>query len=195
MMKSVIAFAAGVLLGSGATYILLKEHFDNKSQEEIDSVIQAFRGDEPEPEPENEPEPIPFTETSSIDNMREEYKVNFVNYRTTVPSEAKTKEEEMKERARSIPHVVSQSEVNHDEYDDCELIYYADGTLADPKDNVITDIRSMVGDALEHFHDNIEDGESVFVSDDRLKICYEIVRDSRTYKEVVGVDPPGKGGD
>lgn len=191
-MKEGIIFAAGALTGSAAAYIFLKEKFAQKSQDEIDSVIQAFRGEEPQSVIENPAEPAQsFTEKSSIDEMTATYQTKLRDYRKAF--EAKTKEDEMRERTASIPYVISPSEVNFDEYDSTELIYYADGVLADTDDHVVTDIPGMVGDALQHFGEYEDD--SVLVNNDRLKLCIEIIRDSRTYKDVTGVAPPDGGGD
>lgn len=190
-MREGIIFAAGALTGSAAAYIFLKEKFAQKSQEEIDSVIQAFRGDEPQTVNDPEESAQSFTETSSIVEMKETYQTKLQDYRKAF--EAKTKEDEMRERAASIPYVISPSEANFDEYDSAELIYYADGTLADVDDTIVTDIPGMVGDALEHFGEYEEN--SVLVNNDRLKLCIEIIRDSRTYEEVTGVAPSDKGGD
>lgn len=190
-MKEGIIFAAGALTGSAAAYIFLKEKFAQKSQEEIDSVIQAFRGDEPQTANDPEEPAQSFTETSSIDDMKATYQTKLRDYRKAF--EAKTKEDEMRERTASIPYVISPSEVNFDEYDSAELIYYADGVLADTDDHVVTDIPGMVGDALQHFGEYEDD--SVLVNNDRLKLCIEIIRDSRTYKDVIGAAPPDGGGD
>lgn len=190
-MREGIIFAAGALTGSAAVYIFLKEKFAQKSQEEIDSVIQAFRGDEPQTANDPEESTQSFTETSSIDDMKATYQTKLQDYRKAF--EAKTKEDEMRERAASIPYVISPSEANYDEYDSMDLIYYADGVLADGGDNVVTDIPGTVGDALKHFGEYEDD--SVIVNNDRLKLCIEIIRDSRTYEEVTGVAPPDKGGD
>lgn len=189
-MKQVLCFAAGALVGSAAAYIFLKEHFASKAQEEIDSVVQAFRGDQDEEERKVESKP-PILETSSIDDMRESYQTKLRDYRSSF--EAKSKEDEMKERAASIPRVISPSEVNFDEYDSMELIYYADGVLASPDDEIIDDIPDMVGDALKHFGEYEED--IVLVNNDRLKLCIEISRDTRNYSDVAGGTPLYKGGD
>ena len=193
MMKQVIAFAAGVLVGSGTACVLLKEYFSNKAQEEIDSVVKAFRDDnQANMDIEDiSNKTIPTVETSSIDNMKDVYNVKLLDYRSTF--EGKSKEDEMRERATSIPYVISPAEVNFDEYDSSELIYYADGVLAYPDDTIVTDIFGTVGNALNHFGEYEED--TVLVNNDRLKLCIEITKDSRKYVDVTGDTPPNKGGD
>ena len=41
-LKDIIIFVAGALTGAGATYLGLKKHFENKANEEIESVKRAF---------------------------------------------------------------------------------------------------------------------------------------------------------
>lgn len=70
-----------------------------------------------------------------------------------------------------------------DGYERISLTYYADGVLADEDNEPVDDIEEIVGDGLEHFGEYEED--SVFVRNDAKKCDYEILRDLRTFAEVV----------
>ena len=70
-------------------------------------------------------------------------------------------------------------------YDTVSLTYYADGVLTDIYDNIIEDADDLVGeDSLNHFGEYEDD--SVFVRNDAKETDYEILRDERTYSDVMG---------
>lgn len=73
-----------------------------------------------------------------------------------------------------------------DEYERISLTYYADGILADDRDDPILNAGEIVGfEALDSFDEYEED--TVFVRNDITRCCYEIIRDKRTFGEVTGV--------
>lgn len=80
-----------------------------------------------------------------------------------------------------------------DEYDDYETIsltLYADGTLTDDNDEVLSEdeIEEIIGkDSLNHFGEYEED--SVFVRNDARKCDYEILKSLEDYAEVLARKP------
>ena len=74
----------------------------------------------------------------------------------------------------------------NEEYDQIDLTLYADGILADDKDDVID--KEVVGDALDHMGEF--DDDIVHVQDDEKKRYYEITVDNRSYEEATGREPP-----
>lgn len=96
-----------------------------------------------------------------------------------------------KENKRSMirPHIIPLEEFDTFGYDTATLTYYSDGVLADEWDRVIKNADEIVGDDFEeHFGDDNDDGDAVYVRNDELKIDYEILRDLQTYAEAVGND-------
>ena len=74
------------------------------------------------------------------------------------------------------------------DYDIVSLTYYADGVLADDRGEKVDDISDKVGsDFHRHFGEYEED--SVFVRNHKLKCDYEILKDLRTYAEVLALRP------
>lgn len=73
-----------------------------------------------------------------------------------------------------------------EEYDQIELTLYADGILADDKDDVVD--KEVVGDALDHIGEF--DDDIIHVQDDEKKRYYEITVDNRSYEDVTGREPP-----
>ena len=73
-----------------------------------------------------------------------------------------------------------------EEYERISLTYYADGILADDRDDPILNAGEIVGfEALDSFGEYEED--TVFVRNDATRCDYEIIRDKRTFGEVTGV--------
>ena len=71
-------------------------------------------------------------------------------------------------------------------YDTITLTAYSDGTIANYADDELEDPESTVGeDILNKFGDE----DVVYIRNDRLKADFEVVRDNRTYVEVVGDSP------
>ena len=87
------------------------------------------------------------------------------------------------------PYVISADRYGeYDSYSCINLTYYeGDCTLADSADEVIEDIEKVVGDALDHFGDDPNDPDTVFVRNERYMTDYEINRDDRTYLEMCGI--------
>ena len=87
------------------------------------------------------------------------------------------------------PYVISADRYGeYDSYSCINLTYYdGDCTLADSSDAVIEDIEKVVGDALDHFGDDPNDPDTVFVRNERYMTDYEINRDDRSYLEMCGI--------
>lgn len=87
------------------------------------------------------------------------------------------------------PYVISADRYGeYDSYSCINLTYYdGDCTLADSSDTVIEDIEKVVGDALDHFGDDPNDPDTVFVRNERYMTDYEINRDERSYLEMCGI--------
>lgn len=99
--------------------------------------------------------------------------------------------EESHQQSSELPYVISPNEL--DEYDDYETIsltLYADGTLTDDNDEVLSEdeIEEIIGkDSLNHFGEYEED--SVFVRNDARKCDYEILKSLEDYAEVLARKP------
>lgn len=87
------------------------------------------------------------------------------------------------------PYVISPEEFGEMEgYLQCSLTYYMDGVLTDEDDHIIDDADDIVGvDFYKHFGEYEDD--SVFVRNDGKKHDYEILKDFRSYSDVVKNNP------
>jgi hypothetical protein len=87
------------------------------------------------------------------------------------------------------PYVIQPEEFGeYSDYETISLTYYADGILADDMDEIIGDAADIVGANFMDHYGEYED-DTVFVRNDKRMCDYEIQRDERDYKEVVGDYP------
>lgn len=73
-------------------------------------------------------------------------------------------------------------------YETIELTYYADGVMTDDNEEIVAADEIVGMDPAEHFGEYEDD--SVHIRDNRLKIDYEILRDSRAYSDVFSINSP-----
>lgn len=85
-------------------------------------------------------------------------------------------------------YVISQEEYmqNDPEHEQATLTYYADDTLADERDDVIDDVKRVVGeDCFGQFGVGSSDDNVVHVRNNRLRMDFEIIQSDRTYAQDV----------
>lgn len=190
-------FMAGATVGSVATWLYLKKHYEQIAQEEIDSVKAVFaerknveytsKSDPDEQKDKQHKADIAKLKPDLVDYAAKLQKEGYVNY-----TEHSAKNNDEKEKGDSMhdePYVISPEEFGEsNNYEQINLTYYSDGVLADDSDEVMDDIEGTVGeDFADHFGDYEDD--SVHIRNDRLRCDYEILKDNRTYDEVVGERP------
>lgn len=167
-----LSFAAGGAIGFAAANKLMKDKYEQLVQDEIDSVKSAFRKEHPLPEKKQKP--------TKEERRQYSQRVNELGY-----------SEETKPAPDREPHVISPDEFgDQDGYDEISLTYYADGTVTDDNDRAMDEdeIEESIGkESLSHFGEYEDD--SVFVRNDRLKVDYEILKDERTYADILREKP------
>lgn len=175
-ITNLFIFAAGAAIGSAVTWKILKTKYERLAQEEIDSVKEVFSRR--------------AKQTDELaDNVDQDRYENILKDEGYVQS-SDIEEKEVPSKMRAVkPYVITPEEFgDQDGYDISTLTYYSDGVLTDDFDEVIEDIEGLVGeDSLEHFGEYEDD--SVFVRNDISRTDYEILRDERSYSEVVGTSP------
>lgn len=169
----IVFFSAGGALGFIAANALMKGRYERLVQDEVESVKAAFKRERARTD--GKPE-------KPSEKERRDYakRVSNLGYA-----------KEAKPKPAFGPRVISPDDFGEmEEYDEISLTCYADGTLADDNDRAMgeDEIEETVGrDSLTRFGEYEED--SVFVRNDRLKADYEILRDTRTYAEVLKDKP------
>ena len=178
------AFSLGAAAGSVVAWRILKDKYERIAQEEIDSVKETFynRLKEVEKNKEASTEIAPNETQDEVEDSNK-YESAVRDYNTVSTTLIREKKEDKKVNG---PYVISPDEYGEDEEYECEsLTYYADGVLTDEVDEIIENVDDIVGEeSLNHFGDNDGDEDSVFVKNDRLKCYYEILRDTREYKDI-----------
>lgn len=182
------AFISGVVIGYASSWYFTKKKYEQIANEEIESVKERFsyktsseehskdgdkknknwkEGYDEETTDQEKPEISEYTKKLNTEG--------YTNYSTNEKS--------------SKPYVISPEQFGeNDEYDRISLTYYSDSVLADENDEIMDDTEDSVGsDFMNHFGEYEDD--SVFVRNDRLKVDYEILLDSRPYYHVLKEKP------
>lgn len=183
---AIVSFGLGAAVGTGATYIYIKK----KYAQTVNDEIEAIRAKYAKPNSEEEVEAEPVVENSKGEELAKknlnkpdisEYAKQLrdngyrVNYSDSEPEE------------RKFVSYIEPDEFGADgEYDSVSLTYYADGVLADDMDEIVDDFIDIVGNFTTHFGEYEDD--VVYVRNDDRETYYEIVRDLRKYKDLIGDD-------
>lgn len=180
-------FVFGAAVGSAVTWQYTKKFYEQRAQEEIDSVKETYgKKVVPAQVEADTDEKEAATVVDGVDD-----KPDILHYAEILKHEKYTTGDESP-TAENKPYVISPDEFGEfEEYDRISLTYYADQVLADENDDKIKDVDEVIGvESLTHFGEYEDD--SVFVRNDRLKCDYEILMDSRTYSEVLKQKPHQK---
>lgn len=195
---NVFMFAAGAVIGSAATWFVLKNKYEQRVQEEVESVKEALSGltnnveesaEETESEDEEDAEEyhqVNWDELEDLDEEETDEELEEYANLTNLYSSEKGGAEKVKTKK---PYVISPYDFGEiDEYHKIDLTYYADGVLEDEDGEIVSDIDELIGvDSLNTFGEYEDD--AVFVRNERLMTDFEILKDYRTYKEATGNSP------
>ena len=177
-----LIFAIGAAVGSIVTWKLVKTKYEKICDEAIEDVKKVYS------QRKSNAEELRNQASELLNEVRkenakkdddqdlEEYEKITTNYMNEKEEDDMTYE----------PHVIPPDDFGEKfGYDTVSLTYYADGILTDIYDNIIEDVDDLVGeDSLNHFGEYEDD--SVFVRNDAKETDYEILRDERTYSDVMG---------
>ena len=193
-LSSVIIFCGGVFIGGFLTWDFFKTKYEKIAGEEIASVKETFEHRESRPDKNYEVEEAlkgndeyvnvsPGVAERIIRIIDSNGYRNYSNTAIETDKKGGTADMELKQ-----PYVITpeQYEDNVD-YTKVSLTWYNDEVLEDDWGNVL-DPDDVIGrDALKTFGQYEKD--SVFVRDDDEQIDYEVLLDTRSYKETYGHDP------
>lgn len=205
---NVLMFAAGAVIGSAVTWKIVSSKYEKLIQEEIDSVKEAFAGNEidipkektenteDEEEPQSQQRRINWAELEDLEEEEEEeeyepdeadieqYEQLTANYST---------EKGGAETMSKVPYVIAPYDFGElDGYHTIELTYYADDVLEDDSYAIVTDRDELIGPkALYTFGEYEED--AVFVRNEYLQTDFQILKDYRTYEEARNIKPQSGG--
>ena len=172
-----MSFVAGALVGSAASWLILKKKYEKITQEEIKSVKEAFSqklvDDMAREWEENNEEAVLAEEFAEVEAREKEYH--------KILKETGYAGEELKEP--NYIQIISPVDLGSmDDYDIVSLTYYADEVLADDDGNIIDPADTVGAFALTQFGEY--DDDAIHVRNGKLKIDYEVLLDERYYSEV-----------
>lgn len=172
-------FTAGAAIGSLAAFVITKNKYIAIAKEEFEDMSKYYE------------EKLEKFRNESSENTKDGLKVIVTKAEPDVyeylqkVSDLGYTEEKGDPRAIGKPYVITPDEFDTIDYETVSLTYYADGVLADDMDDIVEDVDDIVGsDSLNHFGEYEDDGDIVFVRNDRMKVDYEICRDLRNYSDV-----------
>ena len=193
-LSSVIIFCGGVFIGGFLTWDFFKTKYEKIADEEIASVKETFEHREPRPDDNYKAEEAlkgsdeyinvsPGVAERIIKIIDSNGYRNYSNTAIETDKKGGTADMELKQ-----PYVITpeQYEDNVD-YTKVSLTWYNDEVLEDDWGNVLDPDDVIGSDALKTFGQYEKD--SVFVRDDDEQIDYEVLLDTRSYKETYGHDP------
>lgn len=182
-LSSVIVFCGGVFIGGFLTWDFFKTKYEKIANEEIASVKETFEHREHKSEKDYEIEEDLKAKAAYINIIDATGYKNYSNVPIETDKKGGTADMELKQ-----PYVITpeQYEDNVD-YTKVSLTWYNDEVLEDDWGNVLDPDDVIGSDALKTFGQYEKD--SVFVRDDDEQIDYEVLLDTRSYKETYGHDP------
>lgn len=169
-MKALLMFAAGCGLGYLIAAKTLSDKYDQRAQEEINTVKDALW---------KRHEGVPANDGKSD---AQEYEERVVDLGYSQP---------IRPDKDPAPYVISPDIFgNRKDYEQITLTYYSDDVLTADDDRPIADdmVEQMIGkESLQHFGEYEDD--TVLVRNERLKVDYEVVREYISYKDFLSDQP------
>lgn len=186
-LTNIIIFAAGAVIGSVATWKLVKTKYEMKADQEIESMKEYYHNKklkETKESIDNVSDNIKKIREST-DKAVEAYKNYAQKYTSQQLIKPETRlEEEDEEEEMTKPYIITPEEFADSEYAVESLTYYTDGIIENDYGETWSDdeIEFLIGsDFAEHFGEYEQD--SVYVRNEYKEIDYEILRDTRSYSE------------
>jgi hypothetical protein len=177
-LAGALAFVAGAAIGSVVTWKLVKAKYKKIADEEIESVINEFRGKQQETTETSKEDISDESEEEDPSELRQQY--------TDIIGTCEYGKAFEGEKFTDI-FVISPDDYVNCEYDTTGLTYYADKVLTYEDGKVVECPESIIGPCALNIFD--EEGEdSVYVRNDKLEKVFEIMLDYRRYEDVVQKD-------
>lgn len=166
ILSNILMFAAGAAVGSVVTWKLMQVKCEQRIQEEVESVREAFDKLEDITDEEDEPDENKIVEGIIREN----------NY------DGQNEGEEVQDDMVS-PYVITYDDFAENGYEGESLYYFTDGVVTDLMYNEIENADELIGDDFaEHFGEEEED--TVYIRNDKLKTDFEVLKDERRFSEV-----------
>lgn len=182
-LSSVIIFCGGVFIGGFLTWDFFKTKYEKIADEEIASVKETFEHRESRPDKNYKVEEELKGNDAYVNIIDSNSYRNYSNITIETNKKGGTADMEL-----NHPYVITPEQYEDNaNYTKVSLTWYNDEVLEDDWGNVLDPDDVIGSDALKTFGQYEKD--SVFVRDDDEQIDYEVLLDTRSYKETYGHDP------
>lgn len=192
-----LMFTAGAAIGSVVTWKILESKYEQRMQEEIETVKEALIAmnnaceestDEETEDEEASSDDYHQVNWDELEDLNEEEDEELEEYAELTNLYSNEKGGAEKVRVKK-PYVISPYDFGElDGYRKIDLTYYADGILEDDDGEIVTDVDELIGEGSLNTFGEYED-DAVFVRNERLQTDFEILKDYRTYEEATGNSP------
>lgn len=193
MTNYILSFGAGLAVGIGATYIYMKQKYEEKLSEQIQEVRKHYQKKRERSKPKKEKDEKfanRFEEAEERGKDRIAYESIAKRYQGSVeqrpvdPAEQESpSEDEPEEELFIVPE--EKLEI-YDNFEEISLTYYAeDDILCDDQEQVIEDPEAIIGDALTKFGVKSGYPDTVYVINKRVRAIFEILMVEGSYQEIV----------
>lgn len=187
-----VGFVVGAAVGSVTTWYLVRTKYKAIADEEIQSVIDEFKGYRmPEALTDEE-----YEELKGDAEPKNAAPVDYTTYSNAQVDEVVADEEpkpSIKPEDPEKPYIITPAEYGELEgYGTVTLTFYKDHILADEENDILENVEEMIGfESLNHFGEYVEN--AVYVRNDKVMCDFEILTDEKTYQESLDDEPIRKG--
>lgn len=181
MIKNVLIFGAGAIIGSICSIQIVKERLKEDAESEIAEMRAYYRDKMKENKEEEtitkEEEFEPIEEVIEKEEKQMEKIIQDKGY-------VNQKEEEVS-NTYDIPYVINEEEYGSEEdYDTEVLTYFADKVLVDEVDEIIEDMDTVVGLGNLSIFEEFEGAKTIYVRNEIYKTDFMICKDDWNYSDL-----------
>lgn len=192
MTNYILSFGAGLAVGIGATYIYMKQKYEEKLSEQIQEVRRHYQEKQEQSKPKEEKDEEfanCFEEAEERRKDRIAYESIAKRYQGSDKSPVDPAEKESPPEDEPEEEIFTVSEEEMETYDNFEVInltYYAeDDILCDDQEQVIEDPEAIIGAALTKFGVKSGHPNTVYVINKRVRAIFEVLMVEGSYQEIV----------
>lgn len=184
-MKSFLIFVSGIVVGAGASYLILK----NKNEEEINEAYREAREYRKNHDKVTKEDGL----VNYSDESEEDEPIDEVEQIINDNRYSSIADRSNKKTSSSIPFVISPEEFGMDDDIEVDTLYYykattdganLDDIIVDANNDEIEDVEDLLGmsvsDIINHYGEYEED--SVYIRNPKLNTDYEILREIAYYE-------------
>lgn len=177
-----ISFAIGAVAGGIGAWKILKDKYDERTEEALRSIRAAyndFSEEEVQKKEDNDNYIHILADSGYVNKSKDER-----NEYSTTKNEQKGGSAVIEDAG---PYVISPDEFGDDGYDIAYLTYYNDGVLVNDMNDKLDDAEELVGTEFKNHFGEFDNLNEVIVRNEKLACDYDITFDPRDYSDTQGL--------